>query len=525
MVTEMFSFTGKAVMESSSFVFTFPDDKKIRESKPLKIGKSPFSLEVTAGLFEEGRLLDTFNEEVRKSGKLLLSINDRLLLIDWRSGDIFEQPVDYSWSFLPELKSGPVRDNLKGVSKIRAINPVAGLKIRQDKGLVLDDEVKTRVRLSFFSFRRKKRSLLCGVTRILRGYEKTHGILVSWLLAEGAQKNSDPLTVYTQLGIPTRNYSVKPRLEISGTDNIKKSVTTIIRTSLGVAEQNEPGIIADLDTEFLHDYRVSFRKVRSALSLFSGIYESRETARLKKEFGGLMKKTNRLRDLDVYLLDRDRYFSLVPESSHEGLEILFTHLRRVRKTEHRNFCRVLKSKEYRKSMDTWKELFSDPSNLPDGRQKKSPSSTFAAKRILKRYKKVCTIARTIDARTEDAVVHELRIECKKLRYLMEFSTPFFAGKKMKKLIRSLKRLQDNLGRFNDYSVQQRFPAEFLEEKMKRSRKGIKMAEAIGALTAMLYQLQCRERNLVMENFARFDTEKVHAAFQELFEHQVKGLSE
>jgi len=512
-------------MESSSFVFTFPDDKKIRESKPLKIGKTPFHLEVTAGMFEEGRLLDTFTEEVRKSGKLLLSINGRLLLIDWRSGDILEQPVDYSWSFLSELKSGPVRDNLGGVSEIRAFSPVVGLKIRQDKGLVLDDEIKTRVRLLFFTFRRKKKTLLLGITRTLRGYEKTHGKITSWLQAEGARKNSDSLTVYTQLGIPVRNYSVKPRLEISGADDIKKSVTVIIRTSLGVAERNEPGILADLDTEFLHDYRVSFRKIRSALSLFKGVYGSEETARLKREFGELMKKTNRLRDLDVYLLDRRRYFSLVPGSSHEGLEILFSLLQRERKQEYRDFCRVLKSKSYRKSMNTWKNLFSVPSHLSDGAHGKKMSSVFAAGRIVKRYKRVCAIARSINDQTEDAVVHELRIECKKLRYLMEFSTPFFAGKKMKKLIRSLKRLQDNLGRFNDYSMQQSFPAEFLKGKMKRSREGIKMAEAIGALTAMLYQLQCRERSLVMENLAGFDNEKVQTAFQELFEHQVKGLPE
>ncbi|WP_457577808.1 CHAD domain-containing protein [Desulfomarina sp.] len=512
-------------MKTSSFVFTFPDEKKLRETNPLKIGSTPFHLEMTGGQVEQARLLDTFTEEVRKSGKLLLSIDDRLLLFDWASGDIFEQTVDYFWSFLSELKNGPVRDNLGGVSEIRAISPVAGLKIRRDKGLVLDDEIKTRVRLLFFSFRRKKKTLLFGVTRPLRGYEKSHGKVISWLLAEGAQKTGDSLTVYTKLAIPVRNYSVKPRLPISGTDDIKKSVTAIIRTSLTVAELNEPGILADIDTEFLHDYRVSFRKIRSALSLFKGVYGRGKTARLKREFSELMKKTNRLRDLDVYLLDRQRYFSLVPESSHEGLEILFSRLQRERKQEYRNFCRLLKSRSYKKDMDTWKNMFNDADHLPDGPHGKKVSSAFAAERILKRYEKVCAIARSIDDQTEDAVVHELRIECKKLRYLMEFSIPLFGGKKIKKLIRSLKRLQDNLGRFNDYSVQQHLPASFLEGKMKRSREEIKMAEAIGALTAMLYQLQCRERSLVMENFAEFDNKKVHAAFYELFEPQVKGLPE
>jgi CHAD domain-containing protein len=504
-----------------SFVFTFPEEKrkKIKSSTLLKIARTPFYLDVTRGEMEEAAVLDTFADEVRKSGKLLLSLSGWLLLIDCRSGEIFEQSVDYPWSFIPDLEKGAVRENLKTVSALRTIVPVTGLKIRHDRGLVLDDETKTRVRISFFTFKRKKKSLLIGVTRILKGYEKTHEKVKDWLNAQGALRLEDQLLLYNRLGIPVRDYSVKPELPVSGTDPIKKSVTIIIRTSLGVAEQNEQGILADLDTEFLHDYRVSFRKVRSALSLFNGVYGRKETVRLKREFSELMKNTNRLRDLDVYLLDRKRYFELVPRSSHEGLGILFSLLQRERRVEHRRLCKLLQSKNYKKGIKSWKRLFDDADNLSDGTLAGKPSTVLAAERIWKRYRKVCRIARLIDDKTEDAVVHELRIECKKLRYLMEFSTSFFPRKKIKKLIGSLKKLQDNLGRFNDYSVQQHFPGEFLGGKMKRSDKGIKMAEAIGALTAMLYRLQCKERNLVMENFARFDNEKVRMAFQELFQNQ------
>jgi len=54
------------------------------------------------------------------------------------------------------------------------------------------------------------------------------------------------------------------------------------------------------------------------------------------------------------------------------------------------------------------------------------------------------------------VIHQLRINCKKLRYLMEFFTLLLPPAEIKKLIRSLKMLQDNPGNFNDYSVQQQF---------------------------------------------------------------------
>ncbi len=67
--------------------------------------------------------------------------------------------------------------------------------------------------------------------------------------------------------------------------------------------------------------------------------------------------------------------------------------------------------------------------------------------------------------TEDEVVHQLRINCKKLRYLMEFFAPLFPENEIKTLIKALKLLQDNLGNFNDYSVQQIFLRQVLNEKM------------------------------------------------------------
>ena len=81
---------------------------------------------------------------------------------------------------------------------------------------------------------------------------------------------------------------------------------------LKIAESNVPGILDDLDTEFLHDYRICLRKVRSVLSLVKDVYPAEGTGRMRKILGDLARQTNRLRDLDVYLLARDEYRELVP---------------------------------------------------------------------------------------------------------------------------------------------------------------------------------------------------------------------
>ncbi len=477
---------------------------------------SSYDFVVTGGDVIDGCILDTFENEVRLSGRLLLQTERSLLLINFLSGEIVEQKAS-DWSFVTELKKGPVARSLANVSKLRAFMPGASIKTGRDRVLVLDDEEKTRVRLYLFSFYRKKKSMQLGVTQSLRGYEPAHGDLKNLLLELGAVSCSRATDIYKNLAIKSKNYSAKPHIALIPEDPIKLSTTTIIRTYIDVARQNETGLIADHDTEFLHDFRVSFRKVRSVLSLFKRVYGSEQTEQLKQEFADLMKQTNRLRDLDVYLLDRDYYFRLIPKSSYEGLKIMFDIIAATREEEHKKVCKMIKRKSYRQSLKRWVELFASADSMTTGPDALKGSNSYLSLLISKRYRKVCKIARNIDETTADEVIHELRIHCKKLRYLMEFALPLFSKKKIKSLIKSLKVLQENLGKFNDYSVQQISLGMFMSEHALSGTKGMKVAESTGALTAMLYQLQCRERNLVMENFSRFDSEKTRTSFAELFQ--------
>jgi CHAD domain-containing protein len=76
--------------------------------------------------------------------------------------------------------------------------------------------------------------------------------------------------------------------------------------------------------------------------------------------------------------------------------------------------------------------------------------------IYKRYRRIVKKGSKISETTPDEKLHELRIDCKKLRYLLEFFTSLFPENEMKKLVKQLKQLQENLGDFNDLSVQQEF---------------------------------------------------------------------
>ncbi len=82
----------------------------------------------------------------------------------------------------------------------------------------------------------------------------------------------------------------------------------IYQALLDNINRNIPGVLADWDTEFLHDLRVAIRRTRSGLSLVKKVLPDAVVARFKRDFGLLGSLTGPTRDLDVYLLNRGRLF-------------------------------------------------------------------------------------------------------------------------------------------------------------------------------------------------------------------------
>lgn len=459
-------------------------------------------------------LLETFDGELYKTGIILLELTDTLLGVNLLTGKLAKQQGVLCKRCLPQLEQGPVREILIKASPLRAFLPITTLRCQEEVYALLDDEEKTVARLHALTILSGEQQVQLLIAQSIRGYTKAYSTLTEALTVLGccSAQESD---ILSGLGISLPTYLAKPEVALEADTPIKESTARIISTFIDVARQNEAGVADDYDTEFLHDYRVSLRKVRSVVSLFKGVYSDETTLFLKDEFASIMQCTGRLRDLDVYLLDKDNYFTLVPPSIHEGLGILFDYFEKERREQHQEVCTTLASKTYQKRIKKLHKSFTRQS-LDMGKKADSASFPFACNLILKRYNKVCTIARNIDASTADEIVHELRIQCKKLRYLMEFFTPLFPKKQIKGLIKELKVLQDNLGRFNDYSVQQTSLAVFLSDNPVEGSRGLKVAEAIGALTAMLNLRQQKERNLVMDNFSRFDSEATRQLFTQTF---------
>ena len=476
----------------------------------LDLGKGRILLEPATEEMEFD-LLDTFDGQVAAKGALLVAAGDALILLEPHG---LLQQERAAPGFVSDLPQGPVTERLRRlVSPLRTLMRVAEGHLTRQAVRGVDDLDKTHLRGTLWVF-----APICGGTvsllemAALRGYAPTLARLEA-ALAPVVEEIHDARGAAQAL----RGTGASAPVLMAPDETAFRAAGDIIRSQLAVARQQEPGVLADLDSEFLHDYRVALRRVRSVVSLFKGVYSAERTTELKARFGAVMAHTGRLRDLDVYLIERDKYLSLVPEAMRPGLGKLFDRLAAERQAELKVLTAWMDSDAYRAELHGLARLFEKPKRLTKGPEAERPALDYAKTLIWKRYRKVNKIARGIDDATPDAEVHELRIACKKLRYLIEFFTPLFDDPEVPRLVKALKRLQDNLGNFNDYSVQQAALGRVAEDLARDpGPDGVAIATSLGALVTVLHQRQMEERARITSSFAAFDGPDTQAGFRRIF---------
>ena len=88
--------------------------------------------------------------------------------------------------------------------------------------------------------------------------------------------------------------------------------------------------------------------------------------------------------------------------------------------------------------------------------------SVAIRSIGKQYKKLLRDGRAIDDQSPDGALHALRIDFKRMRYLLEFFQPTY-GKALKPSIEQFAGLQDLLGEFQDACVATKRLRRYAEE--------------------------------------------------------------
>ncbi len=341
----------------------------------------------------------------------------------------------------------------------------------------------------------------------------------------GLQPSQAPLdTLLSALGITPKPYTVKPQINIPAQMPARKAVSSIIAIMIEKQRLTESGIINDIDTEFLHHYRVAIRMVRSAITQLKVVFPENDVLSLKQRFATLARETNILRDLDVFILDKERYISLLPESMQQGLSPMFDDFQKQRQTEAKRISRWLNSKAYREEMDALESLFKPTYSAVETLWSEKPAIELAINKILKTYKKIYQAAIKITQNTADEEIHKIRIDCKKLRYLLYFFGQQFKQKKIRQVSKHLKSLQDTLGIFNDLTVQGEFLTQYLYQLEEQPKKDIMLIASLGGLISILYQMQRQERDNSIYELSIFAHKNNQQLFKETFVNPLIKIS-
>ena len=459
--------------------------------------------------------LDLFDQSLRRSNRMLLDIGTSLALIQ-PDGRVITQTLHGTPRFTPDLADGPVKRALSDLSPLRSLLPLGTGKATAFTLAFVDEDQKTHCRAALYSLTGAEgQTLLLVRPQGLRGYDKALTDLRQHLDASG--EAFDMATLYALLVPAAPVPDPKTKSALAPGQTAFSAATAIIARQIPVAQRAEPGIIADHDTEFLHDYRVALRRIRSVLSLFRDVYQPAQTTALKARFATLMAQTGPLRDLDVLLLGKQDYYDLLPPSLHPGLDTMFALRKAERTRAHARLSRQLRSKAHAQAMTDLAGLFSSPHTLLPGPAADRAAQDFASSLIWKRFRKIRQIAASIGPDTGDLAVHALRIHCKKLRYLMEFFAGLFPGPAVKSVLTPLKRVQDHLGLVNDLSVQETHLQTFLQglDGLADGPK-LQVAQTVGALTTVLHRRKLEERQKTIATLSGFLSPEVQKTFRDLF---------
>ena len=293
---------------------------------------------------------------------------------------------------------------------------------------------------------------------------------------------------------------------------------------LRVIKINQTKIEPDRDTEFLHDFRVAIRKTRSALSQIKAVFPKEITKQFKKDFAFIGKLSNDLRDQDVYLLNATLYKKMLPPFLRDDIDPMFDYLKQERIKSLRRVVTGLRSARYKNILQNW-ETFLTVSQDAAATEPNAglPIIDLASSIIYKQYRRVIKSGHRIHEDTEDEKLHRLRITCKKLRYMIEFYASLYPPRKIKNLINQLKKLQDNLGDFNDLSVQGEYLLDIAQKLPLTTQQSKNTLVAIGSLINNLDLKKQRVRQSFAKTFRKFSAPQNNKLFTELFVSKRKRI--
>jgi len=291
------------------------------------------------------------------------------------------------------------------------------------------------------------------------------------------------VTAETPAGAPPLTLPAPPLPEaqpLLSDEPMSEAGRKVIHFHFGRMLYHEPGTRLGEDPEALHDMRVATRRMRAAFQLFAPYYE----AKTIKPLGRALRRTGRtlgaVRDLDVLLGKAHAHAASLPAEQADGLAPLLADWQARREVARRQMLDYLDSDDYRQFVSAFERFLTTPGAgavaIPAGEPTPRQACHIVPQIILARFEQVRAFEPIVGSSAPGSadgapveMLHRLRIECKGLRYAMEFFRELL-GPEAAGLIKQVVGVQDLLGELQDACVAESLIAEFLAQQRRKRRK-------------------------------------------------------
>lgn len=468
---------------------------------------------------------DTFDWRFYNKSKVLVQKNNHYYIRQLYQDNILSS-IELEGEFtLENINDGEFKKMLEKIMLPRKLFRLGTINLNANVFKVLNEDEKTIAKIYYNSYypalsSENTKGINILQVQSVRGYKKEFSRIKKEINNNNYLSNSKYDILHFAAELVNKkpgDYSSKTDIPIHAAMQSIEALQSVFQTLYSTIRMNEPFVLKDQDTEFLHDYRVAIRKTRSALSQIKDVMSPEHNLRFKKVFSFIGKKSNNLRDLDVFLLNEQKYRSLITDELQKGYNYIVKSVIEKRKQAFEKFKEEVTTDSYQKKLIRW-EVFleSMTEKAMHGPQASINIKELANTTITSQYSKVIDYGMKVLETHDTNELHNLRIECKKLRYLLEFFKKLYPPEKINKLIKQLKKIQDSLGLFNDLSVHMDFFMELTETIQGNTQQKKQALVTAGYLVGLLrYKLE-DVKNEFYGKFIKFNKQENNKLFIQLF---------
>ncbi|MEG4083820.1 CHAD domain-containing protein [Microcoleus sp. POL10_C6] len=282
-------------------------------------------------------------------------------------------------------------------------------------------------------------------------------------------------------------------MNVKTSAKVKTQVKTLGDAASGAIEKyfrksvaHEAEVIKDKDAEELHQMRVGLRRLRSAVTGFAPVLDWPKEASERK-IGKVGRILGTLRDLDVMLESlQNRYYPNLPTDEQKVLDKALLNLLKQRHRALKGVRAILEHKSYeslKQSIEDWleKPKFQAIEHLPIGEvlpdlllPQVSEFFLHPAWLLGTEYEdgKVKVVddlnAEAVEEKlaAEGTILHDLRKQAKRVRYLMNLFGDFYS-ETYEVYVEDVKAIQECLGDIQDSEVLGEFLTDFVDRDLKK----------------------------------------------------------